>query len=416
MKQSKNNKEVNAKIPFVEIDLSSRFYKDSHREWYRRCEEFGKKYMTKQAMREAFKGYDPKSLALYYTEGNIWSMPPPDMRKRCVEDFQKYGGIVPEDCDYFHMMLWIIQCGTYCGITSGVLYVSSLAAACIFRHGSERLKGIIGPDLIQGRAIAALAISEPGGGSDVANLKLEAKLEGDEWVLNGEKYYITNGLTCKFLSVACRTGKKGVKGISFIMVPRDTKGIFGSRMNIQSGKGNDTAYLTFKNVRVPKENLIGIKNMGFYYIMESFNHERFGIACQSIAQSRICIAESIAYGRERKTFGKRLIDHQVIRHKIVNMARHYLSTLAWTERICEKLAMGVDMRKIGAECAMLKVDACRTAEHCAREARQVFGGRGVVQGGRGGRVEVIARQVGPATVYGGSEEILVDLAGRLSKL
>ena len=191
-------------------------------------------------------------------------------------------------------------------------------------------------------------------------------------------------------------------------------------MKTQGWWSSDTCYITFKNVRVPKKNLIGNENEGFKIIMLNFNHERMMIAMSATRSARICLQDAISYARQRKTFGKELIKHQVIRHKIVEMIRKIETTQTFLESIgamfCGYGGKKVSNHKLGGLCAMAKVQATKTMEFCAREAVQIFGGRGYLRTGRAARVERIYREVRVSAIGGGSEEILMDLIASQSKL
>jgi len=169
-------------------------------------------------------------------------------------------------------------------------------------------------------------------------------------------------------------------------------------------------------VKISTAYLIGKENEGFLPIMNNFNHERFVFAAMSNRYARVCLEEGIKYARVRKTFGKRLIDHQVIRHKIAEMARHVESTHALLEQTAYQMATGVNWRLLGGPIALLKVQATKTYEICAREASQILGGNSCLRGGIGDKVERLYREVRVNAIAGGSEEVLLDLAMRQAKL
>jgi len=176
-----------------------------------------------------------------------------------------------------------------------------------------------------------------------------------------------------------------------------------------------TAYVTFEDVRVPKQNLIGKENRGFKYIMHNFNHERMGIAIQATRFSRVCLEESIKFAHKRTTFGKHLIEHPVIRQKLAHMARQVEATHAWMEQlIYQGMKMPVDIQplRLGGPIALLKAQSTQTFEFCAREAAQIFGGLSYTRGGQGEKVERLYREVRAYAIPGGSEEIMLDLGIR----
>jgi len=174
-----------------------------------------------------------------------------------------------------------------------------------------------------------------------------------------------------------------------------------------------TSYITFEDVKVPVENLIGEENLGFKYIMYNFNHERFQIIVQANRLARVCLEEAIRYSVKRKTFGKRLIEHGVIRNKIAHMARHVECTHSMLENITYQMTtMSYDeaRKKLGGTIALIKAQSTQTFELCAREAAQILGGLAYTRGGQGEKVERLYREVRAYAIPGGSEEIMLDLA------
>jgi len=276
----------------------------------------------------------------------------------------------------------------------------------IRRLGTQEMKDRIIPQVLSGEKISALAITEPSGGSDVANLKTTARLDGDHYVVNGSKMFITSGMRADYYTVAVRTGGDGAGGVSLLLIEREREGFTRTALKKQGWWASDTAALYFDDVRVPVENLIGQENRGFAGIMENFNGERIGMTAGALGFSKVCLEDAIDWARERKTFGKRLADHQVIRHKLADMYKRINTTQAWLEMLAWRISQGESPI---AEIALLKVQATETMEYCAREAMQVMGGNGYM---RGSRVERIYREVRVNAIGGGSEEIMRDLAAR----
>jgi acyl-CoA dehydrogenase len=272
--------------------------------------------------------------------------------------------------------------------------------------GSEEMKREIGQAVLSGDKQISLGITEPGGGSDVAQLKTKAVKDGNGWRVNGSKTYITGGMTSKWATTAVRTGGEGMGGISLMLIDLESDGVSRTELPKQGWWASDTATLHFDDVFVPAENLIGEENHGFYGIMANFNGERLGMAAQAAAYARVCVEEAAAWAQERKTFGKRLADHQVIRHKLASMAQRIWATTTMLDTYAWHVQNG---QTPVAELAMLKVQATETMEYCAREAMQILGGAGFI---RGHRVERIYREVRVMAIGGGSEEIMRDLAAR----
>merc|ERR1712070_92451 len=175
---------------------------------------------------------------------------------------------------------------------------------------------------------------------------------------------------------------------------------------------HNTAFVIFEDVRVPFKHLIGEEGKAFRYVLENFNHERFAIAADVSRQSRLCYEESLKYSLTRTTFGKKLCEHQVIRAKLAEMARMVESLHDTLERTAYQFSCGVEDKKMGGQCALLKVQCSKTFEFCAREASQIFGGSSIVKEGRGKIVERMYRNVRASAIPGGSEEILLDFVIR----
>ncbi len=291
------------------------------------------------------------------------------------------------------------------GVAAG-LFSNYIGAPPIQRAGSDKVKEEILPGMLSGDLICALAITEPGGGSDVANLQTTAVREGDDYVVNGQKTFITSGMRADYISTAVRTGGPGAAGVSMLVVPTRVPGFWTTPLEKMGWWSSDTATLYFDDCRVPAEYLLGTENGGFKIIMENFNYERLFMIAGMVGASRICFDEALAWARDRQTFGARLADHQVIRHKLVEMDRMINATRAWME----KLAWQVSQHDhVVAELAEAKVQASLTMEFCAREAAQILGGASYV---RGNPVERIYREVRVNAIGGGSEEIMRDLAAR----
>ena len=287
------------------------------------------------------------------------------------------------------------------------LMVHGIGLPPVINWGSEAMKQAVAPSVIAGEKHIALGITEPGGGSDVANLSTTAERDGDHFIVNGSKTYITGGMRANWVSTAVRTGGEGPGGVSMLLIPTDAEGFSRTALDRKQGWwASDTATLYFDNVRVPVENLIGEENKGFLVIMTNFNGERMAMASGMEAMARVCLEEAVAGAQERKTFGKRLADHQVIRHKIAQMKQKLNATQAYVRACYESIESGTPNP---GDIAMLKVQASETVEFCAREAMQILGGIGYM---RGSRVERIYREVRVNAIGGGSEEIMRDLASR----
>ena len=277
----------------------------------------------------------------------------------------------------------------------------------IQRLAADDIRSKVLPEIISGRVGSSLAITEPSGGSDVARMKTSAKLDGDHWVLKGSKTFITGGMESDYFVVGARTGGEGLMGISLFFVEADTPGFTRSPLGKKMGWwASNQATLYFDDMRVPAKNLMGQQDYGFLQIVQNFNNERLSLAGIALGMMEAALEDSIAWAQQRETFGKPLIKHQVIRHKIADMSGKIdaLRGLLWT--ICATLEAGTIPV---AELCKAKVFATKSLEFVASEAMQILGGAGYM---RGNRVESIYRDVKVIAIGGGSEEIMRDLAVR----
>jgi len=289
------------------------------------------------------------------------------------------------------------------------LFSHSIGLPPVIARGSNVLQRRIVPDVLAGRKIAALAISEPGAGSDVARLACRARRDGAEWVIDGEKAFITSGLRADWLTVAVRTGGPGASGISLIAVPGDAAGLERAPLAKMGWWCSDTARLSFSGCRVPADHLIGAENEGFRAIMDNFNGERLLMATSACAFAAVCFDEALAWARQRKTFGQPLVEHQAVRHKLVDMRMRIFSAHAWIEAMIERYDAGPLDGDGVAQLCLLKNHATQTMQYCADQAVQILGAMGFM---RGTKSERIYREVKVMMIGGGSEEIMKELAAR----
>jgi acyl-CoA dehydrogenase len=294
------------------------------------------------------------------------------------------------------------------------LFSHNIGLPPLVRHGSPELQREMIPDVLAGKKIAALAISEPGGGTDVSALRTTARLDGEDYVVDGEKIFITSGMRADWFTVAVRTDLKnrGPMGISMLMVPGDAPGLSRSRLHKMGWLCSDTAQLRFDGVRVPKRYLVGQEGEGFKMILTNFNGERLSMAAMALGFSECCYDEALSWARLRKTFGSAIIDHQVIRHKFMDMKMRIESTRAWLNAVSIRADSGNKADK-GAEwvaqVCLLKNHATQTMQFCADQGVQILGGMGFM---RGTACERIYREVKVMTIGGGTEEIMKELASR----
>jgi acyl-CoA dehydrogenase len=320
---------------------------------------------------------------------------------------EEFGG-VSEGIDSWHSWIATEELARIgVGGIPASLMVHGIGLPPIINWGTQALKEAVAPSVLAGEKHIALGVTEPGGGSDVAQLATTAVRDGDYFIVNGSKTYITGGMRADWVSTAVRTGGDGAGGVSMLLIPTDAEGFSRTQLDRKQGWwASDTATLYFDNVRVPVSHLIGEENQGFRVIMTNFNGERMAMAAGMEALGRVCLEESLEWAQNRKTFGKRLADHQVIRHKFSQMKQKLNATQAYIRVSYESIEAG---NANPGDIAMLKVQASETMEFCAREAMQILGGMGYM---RGSRVERIYREVRVNAIGGGSEEIMRDLAAR----
>jgi acyl-CoA dehydrogenase len=292
------------------------------------------------------------------------------------------------------------------------LFSHNIGLPPVLAYGSAALQQAVIPPVLRGEKIAALAITEPGGGSDVAALRTTARRDGADYVIDGEKVFITSGMRADFITVAVRTGdagSKGSSGISMILVPGDSPGLSRSRLEKMGWWCSDTAHLRFDGVRVPASHLLGEEGGGFRIIMGNFNGERMAMSAAALGFAQACYDEALDWARQRKTFGSTLVDKQVIRHKLVDMQMRIASTQAWVDAVADRADAGDQGPDWVAHVCMLKNHATQTMQFCADQAVQILGGMGFM---RGTKSERIYREVKVMMIGGGAEEIMKDLAAR----
>jgi acyl-CoA dehydrogenase len=292
------------------------------------------------------------------------------------------------------------------------LFSLNIGLPPVLRHGSSELQREIVPPVLRGERIAALAITEPGGGSDVAALRTTARRDGGDWVIDGEKVFITSGMRADWITMAVRTGERGTKGaggISMILVPGDAAGLSRTRLDKMGWWCSDTAHLRLDGVRVPARHLLGEEGGGFRIIMSNFNGERLGMSAMALGFAQACYDEALDWARQRQTFGAALVERQVIRHKLVDMRMRIASTEAWLDAVTARADAGDASPDWVAQVCLLKNHATQAMQFCADQAVQILGGMGFM---RGTRSERIYREVKVMMIGGGAEEIMKDLAAR----
>lgn len=384
-------------ITFDSLQLKSPFYNESHQQWRAQMRRFVEQEINPYVEDWEESGEVP--LALWPKAANIGLLQ--------MGYPEQYGGI-SEGIDAFHAIIAseeIARSGAT-GISAS-LTIHNIGLPPVIHYGSEEMKDEVAPAILAGEKRISLGITEPGAGSDVANISTSAKREGDYYLINGSKTFISGGTRADWLTTAVRTGGEGMGGISLILIPMGAEGVSRTKLDKKQGWWcSDTATIYFDNVKVPVSNLIGQENAGFLPIVHNFNRERLGIIALSLGAAKTCVEEASAWAVERKTFGKPLSKHQVIRHKFAEMLKRINATQAYMD-IC---AWQIENNTLKVEdISMCKVQATETMEFCAREAMQIMGGMSYM---RGCKTERLYREVRVMAIGGGSEEIMRDLTSR----
>jgi acyl-CoA dehydrogenase len=277
----------------------------------------------------------------------------------------------------------------------------------IWKWGSETLKQRVVPKVLAGEKIAALAITEAGGGSDVANIKTRAQRQGDHYLVNGSKNFITSGIRADYYTVAVRTGGEGYAGISLLMIEKGTPGFSTGRNLKKTGWwASDTAELFFEDCLVPEGNLIGAENAGFIAIMSNFEMERLSLCVMANMTAQIAFEECMKYVKEREAFGRPIGKFQVTRHKLAEMATQIEASKAFTYRLAAKMQAGKSVVK---EISMAKNFATNVSDRVTYDAVQIFGGMGFM---RESVVERLARDNRILSIGGGTYEIMNEVIAK----
>jgi len=324
---------------------------------------------------------------------------------------EEYGG-TPADI-FYHIIVSEETARSGCGgVQASLIGSLGIGLPPIARCGSKELCQRVIPPVLRGEKIAALAVTEPSGGTDVASLRTTAIRDGDHYVVNGEKVFITSGMRADYFTVAVRTNpsNKGAGGVSALLIEGDTPGLSRTLLKKMGWWSSDTAHLRFDNCRVPVANLIGVENQGFLTFMQNFNSERLGLSAAALGFAEVCLQEALEWTGQRQVFGRPLISRQVVRHKLMDMklridaTRSLLYELAY--RVEHQLAKPAELI---ARVCLAKVQATQCMQFCADTAVQLLGGMGYM---RGTKCERIYREAKVMMIGGGTEEIMKDLAAR----
>ncbi|SDS74885.1 acyl-CoA dehydrogenase family protein [Pseudomonas granadensis] len=299
----------------------------------------------------------------------------------------------------------LMRCGSG-GLVAG-LGSLDIGLPPIVKWARPEVRDRVVPQVLGGEKISALAVTEPGGGSDVANLQTRAVRDGDCYRVSGSKTFITSGVRADFYTVAVRTGAPGFGGISLLLIEKGTPGFtVGRSLKKMGWWASDTAELFFDDCRVPVGNLIGAENMGFACIMGNFQSERLALALMANMTSQLALEQSLKWAREREAFGKPIGKFQVIKHRLAEMATALEVSREFTYRQAAKMAAGQSVIK---EISMAKNFATDTSDRITTEAVQILGGLGYM---RESLVERLYRDNRILSIGGGTREVMNEIISK----
>ncbi|KAJ7637691.1 acyl-CoA dehydrogenase [Mycena polygramma] len=390
----------------------SPYYTETHRRFQAAIRKFCEEELLPDSILREADGKRPSQACFdAMARTNILAMrlgPGPHLKGRVLMD----GIIKPEEFDYFSELI-LAQEGTRFnarGYLDGLGGGTYIGLPPVMNFGQPALRDKILEEVFSGKKLICLAITEAFAGSDVAGLKCFAQKTDKGWVVTGTKKWITNGTFADYFTVGCRSEK----GMVVLLIERGP-GVETKQIKTSYSTTAGTAYITFDEVLVPFENTLGEDGNGLQVILSNFNHERWGMTCGSISSQRMIVEECMKWASQRKVFGKPLTSQPVIRSKLAAMISRVESAQAWLENITYQMChMNYKQQSthLAGQIALLKMYATRTAQETATDAVQIFGGRGITQGGMGKHIEHYARTVAFDSVLGGAEDVLGDLGVR----
>ncbi len=367
---------------------------------------------THTAIRESVRTFVKREVEPYLDEWEDAELFPREIYTKAAEAGflalgypEQYGGV---ECDYFHRL---VQAEEFCkagslGLVAG-LFSLNIALPPILAVGSEEQKQRFIPPVLAGEKIAALGITEPNTGSDVANIQTTAVRVGNHYVVNGAKTFITSGCRADYVTTAVRTGGPGHEGVSLLVIESSTPGFtVANKIRKMGWNASDTAELSFVDCRVPVENLLGGEGQGFQAIMHNFMDERLSMAVMGYACAELAYELTLDYARQREAFGRPLTGFQVSRHKLVDMATQVQVAKSFCYAVAARIQAG-DMPIT--EVSMAKNFACDVADKVCYEAVQLHGGYGYA---REYTVERLYRDTRILSLGGGTTEIMKEIIAK----
>ncbi|EIM91154.1 peroxisomal acyl-CoA-dehydrogenase [Stereum hirsutum FP-91666 SS1] len=408
-----------SKVPYAEPSwlaegFHSPYFTEGHRKFQKAMRQFVDEYIYPDAQAREEDGKRVSQEVIdKMTEVNLHAMRMGPGKH--LKGLKLMNGLVtPEEFDYFHELIItqeICRCGAR-GYGDGILGGKVIGLPPLLNFGTDEMKKTIVPEILSGKKFICLAISEAHAGSDVMGMQTSAvkSEDGKEWIINGTKKWITNGHMADYFTTGCKTED----GFTVILIPR-IEGVSTKLIKTSYSTTAQTAYITFDNVRVPVTNTLGPEGGGIFVILSNFNHERWVMCCASARSQRLIIEECLKWINQRKAFGKPLASQAVIRNKIANMVARAESIQAWLESITHQMcnmSYKEQATKLAGQIAFLKMYSTQSAQTTARDAVQIFGGRGITKSGMGRFIEHAYRTAPFDALLGGAEDVLGDLGVR----
>ncbi|MQA25315.1 MAG: acyl-CoA dehydrogenase [Micromonosporaceae bacterium] len=368
----------------------------------------------RRMLRETVRRFTDKEIVPHLAEWERDGEVPRDLHRKAAEVGllgvgapEKAGGSGGDFVDVTVMTEAFFEAGASGGLMAA-LFTHGIALPHLIAAGDETQIDRWARPTLAGELIGALGVTEPDGGSDVAGLRTTARRDGDHYVVNGAKTFITSGVRADFVVTAVRTGGPGYQGISLLVIEKGTPGFTVSRKLDKMGwLCSDTAELSFADCRVPASNLVGAENSGFVQVAQQFVSERLSLAIDAYATAQRCLDLTVAYARQRETFGRPLISRQVIQHRLVAMRQKIELARVYTRGIVLRHAAGENLI---AEACVAKNAAVEACDWVVDQAVQVHGGMGYM---RESEVERHYRDARILGIGGGANEILADLAAKV---
>ncbi|EAU85507.1 acyl-CoA dehydrogenase [Coprinopsis cinerea okayama7 len=408
-----------SKVPYAEptwlsAGYHSPYYSENHRQFQKAVRRFFDEVVHPDALAREDDGKRPSQDVIdKMAQLNLHAMrmgPGKHLKGRVLMN----GLVKPEEFDYFHELIITQEFAraSMRGYGDGLLGGKVIGLPPVLNFGSEELKARIVPDILDGKKFICLAISEAQAGSDVMGLQTTARKteDGQHWIINGTKKWITNGTFADYFTVGCRTDD----GFTVILVERG-EGVETKQIKTSYSSTAGTAFITFDNVKVPVGNTLGEEGGGIFVILSNFNHERWVMCCASARSQRTIVEECLQWTNQRKVFGKPLHSQAVIRSKLAAMISRAESAQSWLENITyqmNNMSYKQQASKLAGPIALLKSYSTRAGQETARDAVQVFGGRGITKTGMGKFIEHYHRTVPFDALLGGAEDVLADLGVR----